>query len=248
MFSIFNSSQPPVVEEPQQTSLSVANEYICTPKGFHNMALRPALKMLKWIDWCSIGLSQTGKECKELLGNFNHVFFWIDFPGDLKKLGKSIVQFKESLFKGSFWDISVETKNVFVRSALATDLIAEGIEICQKENIIQLSATQAVYLSTFGFLGSTALFTTALSGLKTQSNKLIHAEIGSPEFKLALIRVIGKTCLAAIGIFGMVTFLIGQVIANVILLMVSTLLLLCSLAVHFYDKLYVDKKESDKEI
>lgn len=248
MFSIFNSSQPPVVEEPQQTSLSVANEYIRTPKGVHNMALRPALKILKLLDLCSIGLSQTGRECKELLGNFNHVFFWIDFPGDLRRLGKSIVQFKESLLKGSFWNISVESKNVFVHSALTMDLIAESIEICQKENVIQLSASQVVVLSTVGFLGSTALFMTAISGLKKQFYKFIHADIGSSEFKLSLIRVVGKTCLAAVGIFGMVTFLIGQVIANIILLMISTLLLLCSLAAHFYNKLYVNEKESDKEI
>lgn len=247
MLALNRFSQPPVQEvEPTPSVLSVASEYVQNPTGFQNMVLRPALRVLKWTDFMG-GLSGIGKECKSILGNFNFAFFWLDFPSDLRKLVEAVNQLREKIFTGSFWDVTVCSKNVFVRSALATDLVVESLLIANGKNVIYFSASQLAILSTAGFLGSTALAMSALSGLQTQYDTFINSEIGSPKFKLSLIKMASKSCLVAVGVFGMVSFIAGSIIPAFILLMVSTLLLLFSLAGYFYDKLYVEPMNLSSE-
>ena len=80
-----------------------------------------------------------------------------------------------------------------------------------------------------------------MRGLKKEVHKFIHYEIGSREFKLSLLRIIAKTCLASVCFFGMVTFMAGEVIANVVVLTFSSLFLAFGLGSYFYEKMYVEQ-------
>ncbi|MDN3506256.1 MAG: hypothetical protein P0S96_03405 [Simkaniaceae bacterium] len=246
MLAINRFYQPSLqVVEPPPTALAVAAEYVQKPAGIQNLVLRPAIRALKWADFMG-GLTELGKECKAILGNFSLALFWLDFPEDLRKVAKSVSQLREKIFAGSFWEVTVCSKNVFVRSAFASDLVAESVLIANSKNIVALTASQVAVLSTFGFMGSTALTVSALSGLKTQFDVHIHSEIGSPKFKLSLIKMSAKACLVAIGVFGMVASVAGSIIPTIVALIVSTLYLILSLASYFYEKLYVEKEVESK--
>jgi|GEM_PF-2885166 len=242
MLSLSRYIQPPVVIEPPPTVLSVAGEYIQNRSGFKNLVISPVSRALKWADFMGV-LSGVGRECKSILGTFSHAISWLDFPEELKKLLESVNLLKEKVFTGSFWDVTVCSKDVFIRSALASDLVAEGMQLADAKNIIQFSASQLAILTTVGFLGSTALTMSAISGVLTQFDTFINSEIGSPKFNLSLIKMAGKCCLVAVGVFGMVTFMVGAIIPAFILLLVSTLMLISSLTGYFYDKLYVSPQE-----
>lgn len=235
-------------QEQNPTVLTVAKEYVRKPNGAHNLIISPTLKVLKWAEWWSNGLSEAGKSCKALLGKCSHSIMLLDIPKRIHRIKKISTQMQRNLMQGVVREIPKKSTQLFVETSLTAGLVADTVEILRQDQFITLNATQMIILNSIGFLGSTALFLKAAQRLKKQIHIIRISEFGSPQFNLSLLRIIGKICLMAVGFFGMTTFLIGAVISQFLLLSISTTLLITTISAHFYEKLCVKKKEKPVEL
>jgi hypothetical protein len=243
-YSPFASTASP--PEPPPTVASVAADYISTPSGVQNLMLLPARRMLKWAEYVDI-LSDAGKECKAIIGNLSFALFWIDLPSDIKKIAEAVRDLGKNILSGSFRKLPNSTKDLFVRSSAFLDLAGEGVKFLHERSLVVLTASELALIATFGFLGSVALTVSAASSLATQLETIYTEEIGSPKFKLALIRLVAKVCLIAVGVFGMASSVAGLAAPTLLLLILSTTLMLFSLTSYFYNKLYVEPQEKTVE-
>ncbi|NGX38191.1 MAG: hypothetical protein K1000chlam2_01363 [Chlamydiae bacterium] len=222
-----------------QTVFSVAKDYVKSPIGVQQMVVRPVVRSLKWAEWFQGELSQTSRGCKTAFGNMNHTLEWFNYPGQLRSFGHSIVSLKDSMLVGSVAELPEKTQKVFINGVFSIDLIADALKIFHNEKWISLSISQLQVLSTIGFLGSIALFMTAMNGIKMQFSRIITSEIGRPDFKGALLKLIAKVCLLAVSAFGIAAHLYGTIVMQWLSLSVSTGLLLFSLTAYFYEEMHV---------
>lgn len=223
----------------QETVFSVAKNFALEPIGFRKMAVDTTLKGFRWYEIIQGNLSIPAVQCKGALQHTRHFLFWLDYPKDVKKCFTAIRDLGSSLSSGSVAKIGAKTTNAYIRTAFAVEIFADAGEILHNENFINLSAKQLQVLGFIGFAASAALFLSSVNAASKQFQLFLDAEIGSPEFKLALIKLISKVTLATIAAIGMVGFLYGEIVASWISLSISTVFLGCSIFAHFYEQLYV---------
>ena len=225
------------------TVYSVAKDYVKRPEGIQKMVTRPALRALKWIEWFQGGLSKTGKSYRKAFKNMNYTLNWFNYPKQLQSFGHSVVALKTSVLSGALMELPEKTQKVFINGVFSIDLVADTVRIFHNQKWISLTSSQLQVLSTIGFLSSIALFMTAITGIRTQFSRFLSAERGSPEFKVALLKLVSRVCLLAVSIFGIIAHFYGPVIMQLLSLSVSTSLLLFSLSAHFYEEIHVDKRK-----
>ncbi len=222
------------------TFASVAREHIQTPLGFQRMVVWPALRTFTWMEIAFGTLAESAKSLRKSFKHTNHLVYWIRHPGTLKSCYCSIIKLKNSFSSGSPLTIADRTTKAYMNSAFAIELFSQAAKILHQEEVISLTSFQLKVVGVIGVMESSAFFIAAMYGIKKQVCELKTATIGSPEFNLALIRIVANVCLAIIGIFGMVTFTTGIVISSLAWVSVASLMLIDRLAAHFYEKLYVE--------
>lgn len=232
------------VSNERPTAFEVAKEYIQSPSGLKELVVEPATLSLRWAELAVNALSEIVEGPKKIFEQTSHLLLWAEYPTQLKKLFKSIVQLSDSLSGTSLMAVSDKTAKVYINTTFSGGLIAEGLEILHQEKLITLTALQFSVVQTVVFLGSIALFLNAARGAIKQFNKLLDSELGSPQFTLALLTLIAKVCLAVVAIFSMAAFFEFTIASTAVILAFSTALILFKLISYFYKKTHfpeVDK-------
>lgn len=241
------NSFPFLEEERRKEFFSIAQEWVCEPKGVRTMILQPVIHALKWIDWHTVGLAFMVPECKEALRQLNHSFVWLDFPGQANRIYEAAARISTGVEQKALWDVSAGVNEVAIESAFTLNLFADTAKILHLDNVIHLTAPQLALLGWVGCLGSLALATHSLVGAKRQFVKFINAEIGSPKFNLALMRLVAKVLLATLAICGVGFFLFSNPVTEVLLLLISTAYLMLTITSHFYHKVHCKKRKKTIE-
>lgn len=229
-----------IVINNKQSTFTVAADYIKTPLGIQNMVIRPVVHALKFTELVATALSGTVKGPRELFRLADHLLYWVGYPGRLKNFDKSATKLKESLASGSALKITSKVSKLYINSSLVVGLIADGVKNLHTREIIHLAAPYIAVLEQISFLGNIALLLLSLHAIKKQVKRLIANVVWSPKFNLALITLIGKVCLAAIAIFGIIAYFSATLISPWLSLAFGVGVLGCSLTSHFYEKIHVD--------
>jgi len=232
-------------EQNEPTVLSVASEYVLQPRGVQNLVIEPALKAFSWAKWYEYPLSETSQTVHWFFLRMNHLLDWEAFPGKLISSIDTSFNLADTAFLGSLGDLPGRIKSAYLSFLSIIGLVADGVKVGEKDQLLALSEFHHKILSVIGVLGSVALIVQAIDGLKKQVHILSTTEMGEPKHNLAMIRAISKICLIVLGCFGIAAFASIELAATVVLLVISTLLLLLSLLAHFYEKIHkLDQKNS----
>src|SRR5262249_19546240 len=98
-------------------------------------------------------------------------------------------------------------------------------------------------LNLLTYMSSLALCLYALQELYTHFVLLIHAEIASPAFWLALINLLSQSFLLSLGILGVVSFTPGIVLDVWVGMVISTCIVSLSLLSYFYEKTHIPESK-----
>jgi len=233
--------EPPSLIEVMQKDLE-------TPGGFWRLGVMPFSKVLSWVEFFFDGLFSPMAECKQLIGKVGKIRDIQNLPEKHKKVVKLVQEWKDAFFEGISWKLGAKTTDVYIETAGTVSLVADSIQLAKDAGIFSLSAKQILVLDFVGFMGSLALFLSSLKGLVEHGQNFLFEEIGSPEFKFAMMSSVGKILLLSMSIFGMFTFVTGGVINRLILLSISTIFLLVSILSHYYKKAYLEPGEKTVDV
>ena len=225
--------------------LTVAGGYLKRPAGVRNLCFQPAIRSLSWADW-AVGISKPLKSLKFHLVQGRGILNWADFPGNIRRFCSAVRKFGTSFSTGNIPYIFQKTAWVGIHAASATALGASVFEVAHHEKWLTLSTKQLSIVNTLGFLGSCAMFISAAVRIKKMIVKLLSCQAWSPQFNLALIRLISSTLLATIATFAMIGFTFGPghipVLASLI---VGTVFLGTSIGSYFYNEMSVKPLEQN---
>lgn len=252
----FAQLQNPSEDKPEvaQTSEKVANlpnvaqvavDYIQNPDGLRELVVEPIVYSLRWAEIAVTELGELVKGPEKLFESAGHFLLWAELPTQLLKLGRTVVQFGESLANKAYVKAADKAAKIYINTTFLSGLVADAVQVLYHEHLITLGAAALTALQTLGFLGNIALLINAIRGIKKQTIKLMESEPWTPTFNLALIQLSAKVCLAVVAIFSMAAFFVTIVYFTWIILIFSSILLLLSLAAHFYEKTHFPDKVKD---
>ncbi len=222
----------------EPTVYSVAKDYIQKPDGIKKMIIAPTLKAYSWASFYEYPLSETSQSVQWFLQRANHLLSWEGFPTAVTNSLDAGFEVADTAFLGSLGDLPDRVKSAYYTFLSLIGLLADSVQVGEKDNIIALSAFQHKILGIIGVLGSFAMIVKAVEGLKKEIVVLSANDVGEPKHNLALVRAVSKICLIALGCFGIAAFACVELAAKVVLLTISTLLMLLSILAHFYEKLH----------
>jgi hypothetical protein len=220
---------------------TVAKDYVQTSIGMQNLLIRPVVHGLRFTELALTALAPTVKGPRELFKLADHLLYWVWYPNRLKNFDTSVRKLERSIYTGSVWKVTSKVSKVYINTMLVVGLVADGIKNLYTRGLIPLDAPYLAVLEQISFLGSIGLLLFSLHQIKKQVKVLMKSVVWSPEFNLALIRLIGRVCLSVIAGIGIASYFAANLVSPWISLGFSVGLLITSLTAHFYDKIHVPK-------
>ena len=225
--------------------VTVAGGYLKRPAGVRNLCFQPVIRSLSWADW-AVGISKPLKSFKFHLVQGRGILYWADFPGNIRRFSSAVRKFGSSFSTGNVPYIFQKTAWVGIHAAHTAALGASVFEIAHHEKWLTLTTKQLSIVNTLGVIGSCAMFISAAVRIKKVIVKLLNSPAWSPQFNLALIRLISSTLLATLATFAMIGFTFGPghipVLASLI---VATVFLGTSVGSYFYNEMSVKPLEQN---
>lgn len=232
-------------EEPPSLAGAIKQDFE-TPDGLWRLGVIPFSKMLSWADFFFDGLLFPLKECKQMIGKVGVIGEILKLPDKLDNVVEAVKEWKDTFFEGISWELGAKTTNVYIETAGSISLMADSIQLAKDAGAFSLSAHQILVLDFVGFMGSLSLFLSSVKGLLEHGHSFLFEEIGSHEFKFAMMKIAGRVLLLSMSIFGMVTFATGGVTSRLVLLSISTATLLVSILSRYYKEVYL--KDGEKTV
>lgn len=220
---------------------AVAKEYVQTPLGIQNLLIRPVVHGLRFTELALTALAPTVKGPRELFKLADHLLYWVGYPGRIKGLDRSVRKVPDSFSTGSVWKVTSKVSKVYINSMLVVGLVADGVKNLHSRGVVTLAAPYLTIIEQISFLGSIGLLLFSLHQIKKQVKVLLRTVVWSPEFNLGLIRLIGRVCLAAIGVIGIGAHFTSNFVSPWFSLAFSVGILMSGVGAYFYDKIHVQK-------
>ncbi|MDN3506255.1 MAG: hypothetical protein P0S96_03400 [Simkaniaceae bacterium] len=206
------------------------------PAVTRNLAFKPAMRALDW----------AGKSTEEALQaravccRSNSILRVLDVPNKVNKLGRSVVSLAHCGSCGDFFDRVI---NVFKKFTSLIGVVVSGIQIAHEEGLLSLEDYQFSILDGIGFAGSLALFLKSGAAIRKNFTLLSSSRVGSYEFNLSLLKLVGRICGLVTGVFGLATFALnGGLQARYVMLGISTISLTISIAKYYLTSLYSENR------
>lgn len=206
------------------------------PAVTQNLAFKPSLRAL---DWMNKG-TEEALQARTVCCRSNSILSVMDMPNKVSKLGKSVVSLSNYGTCGDFFDRII---NVFKKFTSLIGVVVSGVQIAHEEGVLALSDCQFSILDGIGFAGSLALFLKSTTAIKKNISLLSTHRVGSYEFNLSLLKLVGRICGLVTGIFGLATFALnGGLQARYVMLGISTISLTISISKYYLTSLYSENK------
>ncbi|NGX59383.1 MAG: hypothetical protein KR126chlam3_00534 [Chlamydiae bacterium] len=216
--------------------LSIHDPTVC-----QNLVFKPSLRCLDWAAVASREVAATS-EARKVFSRSNSLLSWMGMPKKIHNLERSVVSLSHY---GSLGEYIEKIITVFKRFTSLIGIFVSAIQIAYQEGVISLSKYQLTFLDTVGFIGSFALFLKSITDIKKNFVLVFSSRIGSYTFNLSLLKLIGKICGLATGIFGMYTFAFGGGLqAKWIMLGISTISLITTISKYYFTSLYPSEKST----
>jgi len=223
------------------TVVGVAQDYIQTPQGIQNMVIRPVVHGLRLTQLALTAMCAPLNGPRELFKLADHMLYWVTYPTRIQNFDRAVRKLHDSFFQDSPQKIVSRISKLYISTLMMVGLVADGVKNLHVRGVVQLSAKASAVLSQVSFLGSLALLMLSAHEIKKQVKKLVRSKPWSPQFNLALIKLVNRVCVAVIAIFAIIAAFAASLISQWLVLGVGIGILVTSLTSHFYEKIHVPK-------